>query len=76
MTRDYTKIKAWQLADKLALIVYEITTNFPKSEIWGLTSHSSLSEIGYLCKFAYKIGYIDSETYNRFELKYNEVAKT
>lgn len=38
MTRDYTKIKAWQLADELALMVYEITANFPRSEIWGLIS--------------------------------------
>jgi len=36
MARDYTKIKAWQLADKLALLVYKATKEFPKSEIWGL----------------------------------------
>jgi four helix bundle protein len=38
MARDYTKIKAWQLADQLALLVYKATKEFPKSEIWGLTS--------------------------------------
>ena len=38
MGRDYTKIKAWQLADKLALLVYKATKKFPKSELWGLTS--------------------------------------
>ena len=38
MGRDYTKIKAWQLADELALLVYKATKKFPKSEIWGLTS--------------------------------------
>ena len=38
MARDYTKIKAWQLTDKLALLVYKATKEFPKSEIWGLTS--------------------------------------
>jgi four helix bundle protein len=38
MTRDYTKIKAWQLADELALLLYKATREFPKSEIWGLTS--------------------------------------
>ena len=38
MGRDYTKIKAWQLADGLALLVYKATKKFPKSEIWGLTS--------------------------------------
>jgi four helix bundle protein len=38
MARDYTKIKAWQLADELALLVYKATKEFPKREIWGLTS--------------------------------------
>jgi four helix bundle protein len=38
MARDYTKIKAWQLTDELALMVYKATKDFPKSEIWGLTS--------------------------------------
>lgn len=38
MTRDYTKIKAWQLTDELALLVYKATKGFPKSEVWGLTS--------------------------------------
>jgi four helix bundle protein len=38
MARDYTKIKAWQVADELALLVYQTTKGFPKSEIWGLTS--------------------------------------
>ena len=38
MGRDYTKIKAWQIADKLALLVYKSTKKFPKSEVWGLTS--------------------------------------
>lgn len=38
MGRDYTKIKAWQLADELALLVYRATKGFPKSEIWALTS--------------------------------------
>jgi len=38
MGRDYTKIKAWQITDSLALSVYRATKEFPKSEIWGLTS--------------------------------------
>lgn len=38
MARDYTKIKAWQLADGLALMVYKATADFPKSELWGLVS--------------------------------------
>src|SRR5216117_240231 len=36
--RDYTKIKAWRLADDLTVAVYERTRSFPKGEMYGLTS--------------------------------------
>jgi hypothetical protein len=36
--RDYTKIKAWQLADDLTVAVYEATRSFPKEELYALTS--------------------------------------
>ena len=36
--RDYTKIEAWKLADDLTVAVYERTRNFPKDELYGLTS--------------------------------------
>lgn len=38
MARDYTKIKAWQLADELALLAYKTTKEFSRSEI-GLISY-------------------------------------
>jgi four helix bundle protein len=38
MARDFRKIRAWQLADALALSVYDATRRFPKSEIFGMTS--------------------------------------
>lgn len=34
----YRKLIAWQKSDLLAEKVYEVTSNFPKSEIFGLTS--------------------------------------
>ncbi len=36
--RDYTKIKAWQLADDLTVAIYKRTGSFPKEEVYGLTS--------------------------------------
>jgi four helix bundle protein len=35
--RDHTKLKAFQLADALAVSVYKETANFPKAEQYGLT---------------------------------------
>lgn len=36
--RDYKKYEIWKLGHQLALDVYKITENFPKQEIFGLTS--------------------------------------
>lgn len=36
--RDYTKIKAWQLADDLTVAIYQSTQSFPKEEVYSLTS--------------------------------------
>jgi four helix bundle protein len=43
--RDHTKLRAFQLADQLALIVYKITRTFPKEEIFGLTSQMRRSAV-------------------------------
>jgi four helix bundle protein len=45
MSKDYTKLKVWELADKLAIMVYQLTKSFPKSEIFGLTSQMRRSAI-------------------------------
>lgn len=34
----YKKLVAWQRADELAHLIYEITATFPKSELFGITS--------------------------------------
>jgi four helix bundle protein len=36
--RDYTKIKAWQLADDLTVAVYRVSKTFPREEIYALAS--------------------------------------
>lgn len=36
--RDFRKIKAWRLADDLAVEVYEKTKDFPKEELFALVS--------------------------------------
>ena len=36
--RDHSKLKAFQLADEIALSTYRITKLFPKDEIYGMTS--------------------------------------
>src|SRR5213075_2653517 len=36
--RDHTKLKAFELADSLALAVYKHTRSFPRDELFGLTA--------------------------------------
>jgi four helix bundle protein len=36
--RDHTKLKAFELADEVVLLIYQITASFPKEEMYGLTS--------------------------------------
>jgi four helix bundle protein len=36
--RDHTKLRAFELADDLALAVYQCTVDFPKHEQFGLTN--------------------------------------
>jgi four helix bundle protein len=36
--RDYKKYSIWQQGHEIALEIYRITKNFPKDELYGLTS--------------------------------------
>lgn len=36
--RNHTKLRAFELADTLAIKIYKITKDFPKEEIYGITS--------------------------------------
>ena len=36
--RDHTKLRAFELADEVAILTYRETRNFPKDEMYGLTS--------------------------------------
>lgn len=36
--RDHTKLRAFELADELVLLIYKVTMKFPREEMYGLTS--------------------------------------
>jgi len=43
--RDHNKLRAFELADKLALNVYKITNKFPREELFCLTSQIRKSAV-------------------------------
>ncbi len=43
--RDHTKLKAFEMADELAVLVYQVTSVFPKEELYGLTSQMRRSAV-------------------------------
>ncbi|MHB1455508.1 MAG: four helix bundle protein [Armatimonadota bacterium] len=36
--RDHSRLRAFELADQIVILVYRITRSFPKEEMYGLTS--------------------------------------
>jgi len=36
--RDHTKLRAFEIADEVAILIYRITAKFPKDELYGLAS--------------------------------------
>ncbi len=38
MARDFTRIRAWDLAHELTVMVYDVSRKFPGREIYGITS--------------------------------------
>ena len=47
--RNYKNIKAWQLADKLVRGIYKETQNFPKEEMYGITSQLRRAAVSVPC---------------------------
>jgi len=38
LMRDHTRLRAFEMADEVAILVYKVTVGFPKEEMYGLTS--------------------------------------
>ncbi len=43
--RDHTKLRAFELADQVALAIYRCTAHFPREEQFGLTSQMRRSAV-------------------------------
>jgi len=43
--REHSKLRAFVLADEVAVMIYKVTRYFPKDEIYGLTSQMRRSGV-------------------------------
>jgi len=49
---SFTDLRAWQEGHKLALMVYEITKQFPKEEVFGLTNQLRRAVVSFTSNVA------------------------
>lgn len=43
--RDHKKLRAFEMADEIAVLIYQVTKGFPKEELFGLTSQMRRSAV-------------------------------
>ncbi len=68
MYQDTSKLIAWQKSHKLVLIIYKITTYFPKDELYGLTSQMRRASTSVPCNIVEGKARGSSKDFKRFLL--------
>jgi four helix bundle protein len=63
---DYKKLIVWQKSFKLSLMIYKITTNFPKNEMFGLISQLRRCSISIPSNIAEGYSRISSKSFLNF----------
>ena len=66
MTKSFKDLIVWQKARDLAVLIYEITEGFPKSELFGLTSQMRRSVISISSNIAESYNRLHSKEKNQF----------
>ncbi|MBW2608764.1 MAG: four helix bundle protein [Deltaproteobacteria bacterium] len=67
--RDHTKLRAFELADEVALLVYRAHREFPEEEVYGLTSQMRRAAISVPSKIVEGYARESQAEYFRFYTK-------
>jgi four helix bundle protein len=74
--RDHTKLRAFELADLLALQIYQATIDFPKSEQFDLTSQMRRAAVSIPCNIVEGCARSSEPEYLRFlEIAYGSTRE-
>jgi four helix bundle protein len=66
MARNFKSIKAWQLADDLAVAIYDATKSFPSQERYGLTLQMRRAAVSVPANIAEGATRISPKEYTQF----------
>ncbi len=64
--RDFKKYDIWNLSHQLTLDVYSVTSNFPKDEMYGITSQIRRASLSIPTNISEGCGRDSDSEFNRF----------
>jgi four helix bundle protein len=74
--RDHTKLRAFALADEVALMIYKMTRDFPRDEIFVLTSQMRKAGISVASNIVEGCSRLTLKEYCRFiEISYGSLKE-
>jgi four helix bundle protein len=66
MVESYRDLRVWQRAVQMSVGIYTLTKNFPREEIYGLTSQLKRSSVSVACNIAEGYGRGSKGEYRQF----------
>lgn len=66
MAKMYEKLDVWKESTNLAVQIYQVTKNFPKEEIWGITSQMRRASISISSNIAEGSGRKSKKDFKQF----------
>lgn len=74
--RDHSKLRAFELADEVTLLIYRVTQKFSKEEIYGLTSQMRRAAVSVPSKIVEGCARESETEYLRFlEIAFGSLRK-
>lgn len=64
--QNYRDLQAWQEAHQLALLIYDASMRFPKTEMFGITSQLRRAVVSISCNIAEGCGRYTSKDFANF----------